>query len=235
MSDQSTETVRYLPVPGFPNYRVGDDGSVWSRFRGPWKRMKTPVNKRGRPYVHLSRGDRGKHRWDVCRLVLWAFVGPCPPGMECCHFPDRNPANNQLGNLRWDTHLANMRDMAISGNRRKREVLTEEQTMEAIRLLESGVKRRRIARIVGCKHSTLHDALKGRRYHPSQHGESPAIPSAYDEWIKKRIADAIAKREGKERMNAVINECLPIMQKLSALEAKQASGVLHRKLQWLAR
>ena len=43
-------------------------------------------------------------------LVLLAFIGPCPEGMEGCHYPDTNKANNRLSNLRWDTHAENMKD-----------------------------------------------------------------------------------------------------------------------------
>jgi hypothetical protein len=42
-------------------------------------------------------------------LVLESFVGPCPPGLECCH-NDGNPANNFRYNLRWDTHESNVQD-----------------------------------------------------------------------------------------------------------------------------
>lgn len=42
-------------------------------------------------------------------LVLEAFVGPCPGGMECCH-NNGNPKDNRIENLRWDTHKANMAD-----------------------------------------------------------------------------------------------------------------------------
>ncbi|WP_248099523.1 HNH endonuclease signature motif containing protein [Corynebacterium kefirresidentii] len=48
----------------------------------------------------------------VHRLVMAAFVGPCPDGMEVCH-NDGNPANNYVGNLRYDTHQANYADMFI--------------------------------------------------------------------------------------------------------------------------
>jgi len=51
----------------------------------------------------------------VHKLVLEAFVGPRPPGMECCHYPDRNPGNNRLENLRWDTSKANSDDMRVHG------------------------------------------------------------------------------------------------------------------------
>lgn len=30
--------------------------------------------------------------------------------MEACHFPDRNPQNNNLSNLRWDTRKSNAED-----------------------------------------------------------------------------------------------------------------------------
>ena len=44
------------------------------------------------------------------RLVLTAFVGPCPDGMEGCHY-NGDPLDNRLENLRWDTHDANIQDM----------------------------------------------------------------------------------------------------------------------------
>jgi hypothetical protein len=47
-------------------------------------------------------------------LVLEAFVGPCPDGLEACHWDD-DPTNNRLSNLRWDTSIANKRDMARNG------------------------------------------------------------------------------------------------------------------------
>ena len=50
------------------------------------------------------------------RLVLEAFVGPCPAGMEVCH-NDGDPTNNRLSNLRCDTHRNNMLDMHGHGTR----------------------------------------------------------------------------------------------------------------------
>lgn len=46
--------------------------------------------------------------------MLEAFVGPCPPGEECCHGPG-GPADNRLANLRWDTRQANIRDAVLGG------------------------------------------------------------------------------------------------------------------------
>lgn len=47
-------------------------------------------------------------------LVLTAFFGPCPPGLECCH-GDGERTNNHLGNLRWDTRSANHLDAIAHG------------------------------------------------------------------------------------------------------------------------
>ena len=53
----------------------------------------------------------------VHRLVLEAFVGPCPAGLEACH-NDGNASNNNLDNLRWDTHISNCVDRKRHGKER---------------------------------------------------------------------------------------------------------------------
>lgn len=50
----------------------------------------------------------------VHRLVLEAFVGPCPEGQQACHADD-DKANNSLINLRWDSPSANAADMRRNG------------------------------------------------------------------------------------------------------------------------
>jgi hypothetical protein len=37
--------------------------------------------------------------------------------MEGCHFPDRDPGNNNLWNLRWDTPSGNSDDAMIHGTK----------------------------------------------------------------------------------------------------------------------
>jgi hypothetical protein len=121
MSDQSIPApVVYKDIPGFPGYRVGDDGSVWtSKFkggndraagkRGPWRLLKVHHNRAGYCLVNLDRDGRN-HTRPIHRLVLELFVGPRPEGMEACHYPDADKNNNRLENLRWDTHGENAKD-----------------------------------------------------------------------------------------------------------------------------
>lgn len=120
-------SVRYLPIQGFPGYEVGEDGSVWScwtkkgrgfgrgkvRLGDLWKKLKPTPLKSGHLTVSLCKGGVRCTK-SVHRLVLEAFVGPCPKGMECCH-NDGNPANNHIENLRWDTHRNNHSDKIKHG------------------------------------------------------------------------------------------------------------------------
>jgi hypothetical protein len=58
--------------------------------------------------VHLRDGGR-ERRAPVHVLVLEAFRGPRPDGMEGCHGPQGQLVND-LDHLRWDTPEGNVRD-----------------------------------------------------------------------------------------------------------------------------
>jgi hypothetical protein len=136
---------RFRDIPGFPGYRVGDYGSVWScRRRGPsgktapgmWRLLKPKVDRQGRKVATLKDGDGRRRYMQVHRLVLMAFVGPCPEGMEACHFPDRDPRNNALVNLRWDTRKSNFADRDTHGTTARGErVGRSKMTADAVRLM----------------------------------------------------------------------------------------------------
>ena len=112
----------FRQIDGFPAYRISRDGEIQSCWsRGSPKRMTDdwhPLKPiRGDHYliVNLSDGVR-KHTKLIHRLVLAAFVGPCPPGLVCCH-NDGDPTNNHVDNLRWDTYAANEADKVRHGTR----------------------------------------------------------------------------------------------------------------------
>lgn len=116
---------RWLPIPGYERYyEVSDQGRVRSLDRvvnhpsGP-RRLKGRILKpqltgvSGVHVVYLSMDGRVWRR-AVSKLVLEAFVGPKPKGMDCCHRND-DAADNRLINLRWDTHRSNMLDQVRNG------------------------------------------------------------------------------------------------------------------------
>ena len=61
--------------------------------------------------VEEAMGAEDASIFDAHLLVLEAHVSPRPVGLEGCH-NDGDPTNNVVGNLRWDTHSANLLDIA---------------------------------------------------------------------------------------------------------------------------
>lgn len=118
----ATTNERWLPIPGHEgHYEVSDHGRVRSLDRTlrqkngalrwwPGITLRPMSTTNGYLKVRLG-GDNWRL---VHRLVLEAFVGPCPDGMECLHGNDvRNDA--RLMNLRWGTHKENQRQAVAHG------------------------------------------------------------------------------------------------------------------------
>lgn len=118
---QSTQTEIWLPIAGWDGlYEVSDLGRIRSLRRldsvgrtVAGRIMRPSKHKKGYRFVCLGR-DATKTYLRVHRVVLTAFVGACPEGMEGCH-NDGNLANNRLANLRWDTPSSNTKDKVTHG------------------------------------------------------------------------------------------------------------------------
>ena len=96
-------------------YEVSDQGRVRriAGGRGSKRGIKKNTVINGRAVVSLNRPGEQVTTFVHC-LVMEAFVGPRPAGMECCH-NDGNSLNNWLDNLRWDTPRANAHDRVQIG------------------------------------------------------------------------------------------------------------------------
>jgi len=97
----------------------------------------------GYQYVKLSAGGTVTSQY-VHVMVLTAFTGPCPPGMECLH-DDDDKTNNRLPNLSWGTHATNQRESALRnrtamGERNGQAKLTDEQVSEIRAAWTAGVQ-----------------------------------------------------------------------------------------------
>jgi len=111
---------RWLPVPGYEgSYEVSSLGRVRSldRISASGRPCKGIVLSQmeahgGYRQVNLHRAGQTTHL--VHRLVMLAFVGPAPEGMEVRH-RNGDPADSTLANLAWGTHLENMRDQREHG------------------------------------------------------------------------------------------------------------------------
>lgn len=81
----------------------------------PAKMLTPSPNNHGVRSVGLYDGEGKRSTQRVAILMLTAFVGPCPPGYDCCHWDD-DPSNERLENLRWDTRAANQDDSVRNGH-----------------------------------------------------------------------------------------------------------------------
>jgi hypothetical protein len=94
---------------------AGSDGTIWRKLKTKWRRI-TPHYWGGTKYLLTRLFKNGKRKSRrLHRVILLAFAGSCPQGMEACH-NDGNKANNALSNLRWDTRAGNTRDKIRHGS-----------------------------------------------------------------------------------------------------------------------
>jgi len=95
-------------IPGFPGYYATRDGHIFSTYRGKLHELK---HWKHNGYFRVATRF-GQH--PVHRLVMFAYVGPCPAGHEVLHY-DGDKQNNNLSNLRYGTRKENMEDMRRHG------------------------------------------------------------------------------------------------------------------------
>src|SRR4051812_39853202 len=89
-------------IQGFPGYEVSNMGEVRSWYRGVVRILKLYQQPNGYFRLSLCRSGRQQRRHGryIHTLVLEAFQGPRPPGMEARHL-DGNKSNNRNDNLRF--------------------------------------------------------------------------------------------------------------------------------------
>lgn len=125
MSDQSTEPTEYRLVPGFPHYRVGNDGSFWTKKPkgwnggelGEWRQLPLSKNRFGYIQVHLRHNGKQYLR-RVQHLVLIAFGFARPSEKHLVRHINGIRDDNRLCNIAWGTHKENSDDMIRHGTRK---------------------------------------------------------------------------------------------------------------------
>ena len=101
--------MRWRSLDEFPDYIVSESGYV---ARGAILLKQTP-DRDGYLLVNLRKP--GKRRMaKVHQLVLEAFVGPKPKGLETRHLNGKR-TDNRLENLAWGTHRQNVADCVAHG------------------------------------------------------------------------------------------------------------------------
>jgi hypothetical protein len=156
-----------VPVSGWPGYFVDDEGEVYSsRKQFPYKELRQ-IGIRG--YKRVCLYDEGVQRicW-VHRLVLEAFVGSRPTGMETRHL-DGDRANNRLENLVWGTKAENEQDRknhghVLKGEKNGASKLTEDSVREIRRLRATGKSSYAVAKIFGVSRTMVQLIVRGDKW-----------------------------------------------------------------------
>lgn len=161
MSEQDSNPPEgFRVIPDYPRYAIDENGIVLSIcIRGgnrkavlSWsnaKRASIRISHHGYKMIILH-GTTGKDRSaNIHTLVLEAFVGPRPDGLECRHI-DGNKLNNHLSNLVWGTSRENNHDKKqhgtlLVGSKNPAAKLTNADVLEIRRRRASGEKCKSIA------------------------------------------------------------------------------------------
>jgi hypothetical protein len=164
-NDTATPEV-WKPVVGFEGrYEVSNRGRVKSLAKPNPKgwmypeKILRPGNVKGYGQVTL-RKDGVARQLKVHRLVLEAFVGPCPEGLLCRHLNDV-PSDNDPGNLAWGTQQENADDRVRyqsmpRGERHPKAKLNADDVRDIRRRREAGEELKPIAARFGVSFSQVH-------------------------------------------------------------------------------
>lgn len=176
--------VRYASCDkvGFPAYRVGSDGTVWSRWiKGKRNTLGTTWRKLARrlryerEFVGLCDGPNHRQYFWVHRLVLECFRGPPPNGKPECRHLNGNKHDNRLVNLKWGNRKEQHEDMLKhgtfryvipdnSGEKCGMSKLTEKAVRQIRKQAALGVRKKILAERYGVAYATVTDVVSRRSW-----------------------------------------------------------------------
>lgn len=162
------ENWRVVREPGYETaYWVSDLGRVRNAKTG--RVLKPGVHSKG--YRSLVFSLNGKRRTVLLhRLVLDAFVGPCPEGMETRH-DNGDRADNRLKNLLWGTPVENAHDRRRhgthnAGERNGRAKVTDAQAEEISLRCRAGEAQWTVGLDYGLSQAQVSRIVTGKRRSP---------------------------------------------------------------------
>ena len=157
-------------IPGYEgSYQVSDMGRVRSVDRcvkakaSTRTRAHTRISKgvllnpgRNTKYGHVTVSLGRRNSINVHRLVMLAFVGPCPENKEVLH-GNCDATDNRIVNLSYGTRSDNNIDSSKAGKRK----LNPEKVIALRAMLEYGIPQRTVAKHFSIAPSTVAQVKKG--------------------------------------------------------------------------
>lgn len=175
----------WRPLAEYPRYEISNLGRArsWCNFatgKTTEPRILKPCASSD-DRLRLTPFVDGKVRYvSVHRLVLEAFIGPCPDGCVACHNDD-NCWNNRVSNLRWDTVTHNLADQkrnnkVLQGEQHGNAKLTESQVVEIRNRYAAGEKSADLAIEFGVLRTHITDICAFRVWKRAG-GSKTAVPN----------------------------------------------------------
>lgn len=201
---------RWKPVLGFAGfYEVSDHGRVCALPRATSRGGLRKLSKNSKGYDMVSLSKYGEVTTClVSRLVLEAFVGPCPSGQQACHGPAGRD-DNSLSNLYWGTPSRNQLDRrrdgtSNQGERGPNHLLTEAIVVECRRRYAAGESQAALCREFGVTSGAMSSAIKGRTWAhlteniPVDDGRTRPRPDGFSEKMREAGRKGAEKRWAKK-------------------------------------
>lgn len=163
----------WRPIPNFPDYIISDNGTILSKIfrngrtekpREYPKIIKQFISIHGYPRVMLNSKSRKGKNFPVHRLVLEAFVGPCPEGKECDHI-NGVKTDNRLSNLRYITKSKNLNRRKLPNSEKSYQATVTNYQAKLIRsIVKSGAVQNQLSKLTGISTHTINKIIKGKTY-----------------------------------------------------------------------
>lgn len=167
----------FRPIIEFQGYRVGTNGTVetnltrtgfgeWG-YGDSWHEVASKPMNNGYRKVNLWKCGQ-MHQRLVHRLVLEAFVGQCPDGMECAH-ENGIRSDCRLSNISWKTPIENAADRdrhgtTIRGTKHCFSRLNASICARIRSMHEKGLSNREISKAVGISKTTIGKVVRNETY-----------------------------------------------------------------------
>jgi len=150
----------WLPIPGYPDYDVSDQGQVRSRKSGTPRILKLRPHMGGYKLVRLFSKGSWKD-FTVHSLVLLTFVGPRPEGL-CIRHLNSDPSDNSLSNLAYGTLSENMLDRTDCGTHGQK--LTPRHVRVIRGLSKLGFTHRRLSKLFGVNRHNIGRIIRRQQW-----------------------------------------------------------------------
>jgi hypothetical protein len=155
IEQMTDEELRRHPL--YSRYSISKEGQVFSHISKKW--IKCCIGTGGYRYVGVYDDDKKVKTRKVSRLVLEAFVGPCPIGFHAGHLSGVN-TDDRLCNLAWISPKQNaahkkLHGTANVGERHPQAKLTWDQVKEIRRLYVRRKNTGELSRAFGVCKSTI--------------------------------------------------------------------------------